>query len=785
MNYFRLDNKATGGAPIIVATGTDTDIGMNFATKGTGAFSFFDDSYTAPLVQINSGTPGSNVNYLILKPATTGNWTEIGAWGSDTNIGLNLSTKGTGVVTVNGSAVATTSSLSTKADVLAIASGKLLTVSNSSGAAINTHPESSGFVNLPHIVNDIAYNDRRGGSVVWKKNGSVVTPTNPNNPFKPDSTFTNGFSIATPATDTITAEVTLHKAFNWSAKWGIVMTEWCTAKDVQIEVWDNIASSWATAYTTTNDTSGFHWISYAAGSGNDMTKVRYTLSNFVTTDVRITQLWVAEFNSPLLSGPFLPRGGGALYGTNAAPPALDATGSDADIGLTLHPKGAAAVSIYTDSGVSAGLYAGGVDTNVDLNLYGKGTGVVKAGGNPVLTSVTAVSAVTGTPNSTTYLRGDGTWASPSAGSSGMLLPAQHHTDGSETYTITSGSITQINGTTIQGQAVSVGDRIVVATAPASSGAGAQYNFTTQPANGVYVVSGNTTNLTVARASDMSGSVNPAGLSIFSENASAGWLAQAIFTVTTPSSASAFTYGSGNIRLRTTGGASLLPNSVYIGNTTNSLGWWNGAYSTYLNPQATAANQTLTLPATTSDTLIGATNLPAVNGNSAAQSQLVVSGTNYYITGSNLTAVPSPAITGMVVGTRFVWRVAMTKDANGTGTFQITIYRGTNGSTSDTQDVLQTIGTQTAAVDNMTVDVEVVVTATGATGSYYWSIIPNNNAASATGFGVTTGTGAYFSGSVSSVAMNTASLKFGLGFKSTTGTPTITIPFVQANAYKLV
>jgi len=140
---------------------------------------------------------------------------------------------------------------------------------------------------------------------------------------------------------------------------------------------------------------------------------------------------------------------------------------------------------------------------------------------------------------------------------------------------------------------------------------------------------------------------------------------------------------------------------------------------------------------------------------------------------------------MVVGTRFVWRVAMTKTAAGTGAFQIAIYRGTNGTTADTQDVLQTIGTQTAVTDNMTVDVEVVVTATGATGSYYWSIIPNNGAASGTGFGVTVGTSAYFSGTVSSVAMNTANLNFGLGFIATTGTPTITIPFVQANAYKLV
>lgn len=172
-----------------------------------------------------------------------------------------------------------------------------------------------------------------------------------------------------------------------------------------------------------------------------------------------------------------------------------------------------------------------------------------------------------------------------------------------------------------------------------------------------------------------------------------------------------------------------------------------------------------------------------NGSQASQSQIVVSATNYYITKSNL-LLPTTFRVPMQVGTRFVWRVGMTKTAAGTGAFAISIYRGTNGTTADTQDVLQTIGTQTAAVDNMMVDVEVTVTATGASGSYYWSICPANKAITATGFGVATGAGAFFSGTVSAVALDTASLQFGLGFKATTGTPTIVIPFVNALAFNV-
>lgn len=177
-----------------------------------------------------------------------------------------------------------------------------------------------------------------------------------------------------------------------------------------------------------------------------------------------------------------------------------------------------------------------------------------------------------------------------------------------------------------------------------------------------------------------------------------------------------------------------------------------------------------------------------NFNHALQTQLVVSGTAYYIANSNLVMPVSP-ITGMIANkTAFVWEIAMAKTAAGTGTFQTVIYRGTNGSTADTADVTQTLGTQTAVIDEMVLNIMLVVTAAGGTGSYYWTIIPNNRAsvpATPAGFGIPgTGSNAFFSNTVSPVALNTAGLAFGIGFISTTGTPTITVPMVQAYAYNM-
>jgi hypothetical protein len=177
---------------------------------------------------------------------------------------------------------------------------------------------------------------------------------------------------------------------------------------------------------------------------------------------------------------------------------------------------------------------------------------------------------------------------------GMLAPAQTIAGGSETYTIVSNSVTTIAGTTMNGYSPSVGDRLLVVNAPATSGAGLNF-FSTEPANGVYVVTSNTTNLSVSRSADMSGSVNPSGLSIYVENGTL--FSTAVYTVGTPHTASAFTYGSGNIQFIGTGGnyptllgMSLTGGVMYLG--TDEI-------------QSSGVSNTLTLPATaTSDTIVG-------------------------------------------------------------------------------------------------------------------------------------------------------------------------------------
>lgn len=487
-----------------------------------------------------------------------------------------------------------------------------------------SHPETGYFCPIPMVYNDIAYNMLRGGSIIIKKDGVDVTgaPTggSADMVFSPDVNSIS-YAVANTATSFV-VEVTFHIGFSFGQLHGITMVPWGSAQNATIELWDSTDSVWRTTYQITgNGMDGQHWgYDIVTPAGHSVTKARYTLTNIANTQMRIAQISVWHFASGLVSGPFLPRGGGNLYGSGAAPATINVAGSDANIKLKLGSKG-------TES--------------VDL------------------------------------VKSDGT---------------------------------------------------VLFSADAAVASGVNYLFSQQGATGQPAKLASW-----GADSNVGINVTPRGTGTFQYNGA---------EVATTSSAQTFT------------GPKTITSPIINGTPNFSTG-------------------------------IPAANLPngLTNGNTSRQSQLVVSGTSYYIAGSNLN-LPATLKAGMVTGTRFRWRVAMDKTAAGTGAFAIEIRRGTAGTTADTADVSQTIGTQTAVVDDMFLDVEMVVTTTGATGAYYWSIVPNQNAASATGFGVATGTGAYFSGTVSSVALNTASLIFGLSFKATTGTPTITIPLVQSEAINI-
>jgi hypothetical protein len=134
--------------------------------------------------------------------------------------------------------------------------------------------------------------------------------------------------------------------------------------------------------------------------------------------------------------------------------------------------------------------------------------------------------------------------------SGWLQPCHYGTTGAETYTIASGSVTQITGTTVDGGSPLVGERILIKDAPAASGVGS--GFSSQPANGLYQVTANATNLSLSRVYEMSASPSipyvPSAevVAVMGGPTNGGVL----FIVATPSSPGVFTYGTGAIQFGT-------------------------------------------------------------------------------------------------------------------------------------------------------------------------------------------------------------------------------------------
>ena len=101
VNFVQVTGAATGSAVAISAQGSDANLGLSLSSKGTRAIVFYGRSFGG--IQFATGSVNSAVNYFLASGATAGNSPVLLADGTDTNIDLNLTSKGTGnVVATNG-----------------------------------------------------------------------------------------------------------------------------------------------------------------------------------------------------------------------------------------------------------------------------------------------------------------------------------------------------------------------------------------------------------------------------------------------------------------------------------------------------------------------------------------------------------------------------------------------------------------------------------------------------------------------------------------------------------
>lgn len=119
VNEITVTNAATGGIPLVEASGDDTNVSIGVIAKGTGAVVLGPvtstgvklagdqpilDSSGLELIKFTKTSVA--VNEITVKNNSTGAWPEIAASG-ETNVSLQLSGKGTGLVLVGDTGTAT------------------------------------------------------------------------------------------------------------------------------------------------------------------------------------------------------------------------------------------------------------------------------------------------------------------------------------------------------------------------------------------------------------------------------------------------------------------------------------------------------------------------------------------------------------------------------------------------------------------------------------------------------------------------------------------------------
>ncbi len=100
VNYLTITNRDTAKAPILSATGTDTDVTLGVFTKGIGQIQFGSNAGANTLATFSP--IASAVNYVLISSAVTGTGPSIQGFGTDTNVVLNLTGRGNGGVAVQG-----------------------------------------------------------------------------------------------------------------------------------------------------------------------------------------------------------------------------------------------------------------------------------------------------------------------------------------------------------------------------------------------------------------------------------------------------------------------------------------------------------------------------------------------------------------------------------------------------------------------------------------------------------------------------------------------------------
>ena len=163
------------------------------------------------------------------------------------------------------------------------------------------------------FFNDIAYARLRGSTISVDVDGTPMTSTtNIDKMLSPTSDFWN---VSTSGVTTVTITITSIPAnIRFSSYMGVNFgnTNW-RAKDITLEYSTDNGLTYSNSGTFTDQGDEFVISSLGLGA-TPANALRWTLEDFNTTSMRINGLFAYDFNSPGMTGLYLPLGGGTVYG---------------------------------------------------------------------------------------------------------------------------------------------------------------------------------------------------------------------------------------------------------------------------------------------------------------------------------------------------------------------------------------------------------------------------------------------------------------------------------------
>jgi hypothetical protein len=439
VNYLQAGGNSVGTNPYILAQGADTNVGVLLSSKGTGDIQFRTNS--GAQLQFNVAHTASAVNYLYVSGGVTGNPAYFSSTGSDTNIGINYVSKGNGTQQffVGANAVLRLDGGASSPNALQIYSGSgsyaltfigtdtnISTTYTTKGTGYHAFATGGGtqfaVLNTASAVN---YMQVFGGATTFGPTIQATgTDTNVNMTLSTKGTGNFTFYSANSYPQLVVANTT--SAVNYMQTTGAITGDapylYGNGSDTNVGIKFSGKGTGATVFYSNTFASAQFVVAHTASAVNYLQATGGATGSFPQlaaqgTDTNIGMSYFTKgagyhffyngagspqfaINPTASAVNYLQTTGGA---TNNAP-TITSTGSDTDIGMALRTKGAAGFEFYSATGGSlqfyiyptstavnyvqvsgsatsgpVGVSAKGSDTNIDISLSPKGTGVVQYG----------------------------------------------------------------------------------------------------------------------------------------------------------------------------------------------------------------------------------------------------------------------------------------------------------------------------------------------------------------------------------------------------------------------